>query len=78
MQRGFELKRILEIESELNNYLQGIVELWHKAPTPTEWQVWEHVRHTFSLVESERERQWLQEQTVDLLEQALTFVRLDS
>lgn len=78
MQRGLELKRILEIESELSCYLQGIVEQWHKAPTPTEPQVWEHVRHTFSLVESECERQWLQGQTVDLLEKALTFVRLDS
>ncbi|KJV24790.1 hypothetical protein VI06_21055 [Aquitalea magnusonii] len=78
MQRGLELKHIIEIESELSRYLQGIVEQWHKAPTPTEQQVWEYVQHTFSLVESERERQWLQEQTVDLLEKALTFVRLDS
>lgn len=72
------MKRILDIESELSSYLQGIVEQWHKAPTPTEQQVWEHVRHTFLQVESEQERQWLQEQTVDLLEQVLTFVRLDS
>lgn len=72
----WKLSRRLEIELELKSYLRGIVEQWHKTPTPTEQEVWEHIWHIFSRVKSENERQWLQKQTVDLLEEALTFVRL--
>lgn len=75
---GGMMHTVEDAERELTHYLRGVVEGWHKGPTPTEQDVWKHVHSVFSKVESEEHRRRLQEQTVDLLEEALTFTRLDT
>lgn len=72
------MKHVLEAERELNSYLHGVINGWHNGPTPTEQEVWKCVRAIFDNVGSDHDRQWLQRQTVDLLEEALTYVRLDA
>lgn len=75
---GENMKNVTESEQELRHYLKGIVEGWHRVPTPTEQELWQHVNAIFARVESEEQRQQLQERTVDLLEEALTYTRLDA
>jgi hypothetical protein len=72
------MQHLHAVEAELNSYLQGIIEQWHKAPAPGEREVREHVRSLFARLASDEERRYLQEKTVDLLEKALTFIRLDT
>ena len=72
------MKHLLESERELSSYLREVINGWHNGPTTTEEDVWEHVRAIFDNVGSDHDRRWLQKQTVDLLEEALTFVRLDA
>lgn len=72
------MQHVQEVEAELNSYLQGIIEQWHKTPPPGEQAVRDHVCSLLARLGSDEERRYLQEKTVDLLEQALTFLRLDT
>jgi len=72
------MKHVLEAERELKSYLEGVINGWHHGPTPSDAEVRKHVRAVLDNVGSDQDRQWLQKQTVDLLEEALTFVRLDT
>lgn len=72
------MQHLQAVEAELNSYLQEIIAQWHKAPAPSEQEVREHVGNLFARLASDEERRYLQEQTVDLLEKALTFIRLDT
>lgn len=72
------MQHLQAVEAELNSYLQGIIAQWHKTPSPSEQEVREHVASLFARLASDEERRYLQEQTVDLLEKALTFIRLDT
>lgn len=72
------MQHLPEVEAELNRYLQGIIEQWHKTPPPGERAVRDHVRSLLAQLGSDEERRYLQEKTVDLLEQALTLIRLDN
>lgn len=72
------MQHLPAVEAELNSYLQGIIEQWHKTAPPSEQEVRDHVRSLFARLDSDEERRYLQEKTVDLLEKALTFIRLDT
>ncbi|WP_293813641.1 hypothetical protein [uncultured Aquitalea sp.] len=72
-----KLSKLKALEEELNSYLYGVVSAWHQGVMPTESEVWSHVESVFSRVDSDRDRQQLQMNTVDLLGEALTYIRLD-
>lgn len=71
------LKKLQELESELNNYLRGVVSSWHEGIMPTESEVRSYVDSIFSRLNSYQDREQLKMKTEDLLGEALTYIRLD-
>lgn len=74
---GARLKTVQDVEQELRRYLYSVVDGWRQDAPVTEDELWRNVRDILSQVPLREDQQWLQNKTVDLMEEAITFTRLD-
>jgi hypothetical protein len=72
------MKTVQDIEQELRHYLCGVVDGWQQEKYVTEEELWRNVQKFFTQVPLTEDQQWLQDKTVDLMEEARTYARLNT